>query len=66
MFPDAQVLDGLAIRGNDAQNRQDEVRKTVEDWIKNWDIGITEWKTIQFFTVRLKRYGRPARTCSGT
>ena len=31
--PDAEVLDGLAVRGNDAQNRQDSVRETVRDWL---------------------------------
>ena len=31
--PDSTVLDGLAIRGNDAQNDQDSVRKSVDDWI---------------------------------
>ena len=31
--PDAEVLDGLAVRGNDAQNRQDSVRATVQDWL---------------------------------
>ena len=31
--PDSEVLDGLAIRGNDAQNRQDSVRSTVNDWL---------------------------------
>ncbi len=31
--PDAEVLDGLAVRGNDAQNRQDSVRKAVHDWL---------------------------------
>ena len=31
--PDSTVLDGLAIRGNDAQNDQDGVRKSVDDWI---------------------------------
>ena len=32
--PDAQVLDGLAIRGNDAQNQQDSVREDVQSWLK--------------------------------
>ena len=27
------VLDGLAIRGNDCQNKQDSVRSTVNDWL---------------------------------
>ena len=31
--PDAEVLDGLAIRGNDCQNKQDSVRTTVSDWL---------------------------------
>ena len=31
--PDAEVLKGLAVRGNDAQNRQDSVRETVQDWL---------------------------------
>ena len=31
--PDSTVLDGLAIRGNDAQNAQDDVRGEVEEWI---------------------------------
>ena len=31
--PDATVLDGLAVRGNDAQNNQDSVRQSVNDWI---------------------------------
>ena len=31
--PDSTVLDGLAIRGNDAQNKQKEVRETVNDWL---------------------------------
>ena len=31
--PDSTVLDGLAIRGNDCQNDQDNVRSTVNDWI---------------------------------
>ena len=29
----ATVLDGLAIRGNDAQNDQDSVRESVNAWI---------------------------------
>lgn len=32
--PDSTVLDGLAIRGNDAQNAQESVRKSVEAWIE--------------------------------
>ena len=31
--PDATVLDGLAVRGNDAQNNQDSVRQSVNDWV---------------------------------
>lgn len=31
--PDADVLTGLAIRGADTQNRQDQVRNTVNDWL---------------------------------
>ncbi|MBQ6481962.1 MAG: hypothetical protein IJI45_12650 [Anaerolineaceae bacterium] len=31
--PDAEVLTGLAIRGNDCQNRQDSVKQSVEDWL---------------------------------
>ena len=31
--PDATVLDGLAIRGNDTQNNQDSVRQSVNDWV---------------------------------
>ncbi len=31
--PDAMVLDGLAIRGNDCQNDQDSVRKKVSEWV---------------------------------
>ena len=33
--PDSTVLDGLAIRGNDAQNKQDDVREEVTNWIRN-------------------------------
>jgi len=33
--PDAKVLDGLAVRGNDAQNMQDSVRETVQDWLSS-------------------------------
>lgn len=32
--PDAEVLKGLAVRGNDAQNRQDKVRESVNSWLK--------------------------------
>ena len=31
--PDSTVAEGLAIRGNDAQNNQDGVRASVDDWI---------------------------------
>lgn len=31
--PDSEVLTGLAIRGNDTQNRQDNVKSTVNDWL---------------------------------
>lgn len=31
--PDAEVLEGLAIRGNDAQNRPDSVQSSVNDWL---------------------------------
>ena len=31
--PDSTVGDGLAIRGNDAQNKQDSVRESVNDWL---------------------------------
>ena len=31
--PDSTVLDGLAVRGNDAQNDQESVREAVETWI---------------------------------
>ena len=31
--PGSEVLTGLAIRGNDCQNRQDNVRNTVSDWL---------------------------------
>ena len=31
--PDAEVLEGLAIRGNDAQNDQDSVRASVKEWL---------------------------------
>ena len=32
--PDAEVLKGLAIRGQDTQNDQDEVRESVQGWLK--------------------------------
>ena len=31
--PDAEVLKGLAVRGNDAQNNQEEVRESVNSWL---------------------------------
>ncbi|WP_026658719.1 LptM family lipoprotein [Butyrivibrio sp. AC2005] len=31
--PDSTVLDGLAVRGNDAQNDQESVREAVETWV---------------------------------
>ena len=31
--PGSDVLDGLAIRGNDCQNRRDNVRTAVNDWL---------------------------------
>ena len=31
--PDSQILEGLAVRGNDAQNKQDDVRADVNDWL---------------------------------
>ena len=31
--PDAEVLKGLAVRGNDAQNSQDQVRESVNSWL---------------------------------
>ncbi len=36
--PGSTVLDGLAIRGSDAQNKQDSVRSSVEKWIADLDI----------------------------
>ena len=32
--PNSTILDGLAIRGNDCQNKQDSVRGEVSDWLK--------------------------------
>ena len=32
--PDSEVLKGLAIRGNDAQNDQDRARESVQGWLK--------------------------------
>ena len=37
--PDAEVLKGLAVRGNDAQNSQDEVRESVNGWLKELGLG---------------------------
>ncbi len=31
--PDSEILDGLAVRGNDAQNQQEQVRDSVNDWL---------------------------------
>ena len=31
--PDAEVLKGLAVRGNDAQNNQEKVRESVSSWL---------------------------------
>ena len=31
--PDSEILNGLAVRGNDAQNRQESVRNAVNDWL---------------------------------
>ena len=31
--PDSEILDGLAVRGNDAQNKQEQVRDSVNDWL---------------------------------
>ncbi len=31
--PDAEILKGLAVRGNDCQNKQDSVREDVRSWI---------------------------------
>ncbi len=31
--PDSAVLDGLAVRGNDAQNDRDDVRESVKKWL---------------------------------
>ena len=32
--PNSTILEGLAIRGNDCQNKQDSVRNEVSDWLK--------------------------------
>jgi len=34
-IPGTTVLDGVAIRGNDAQNNQDNVRETIKDWLSD-------------------------------
>lgn len=34
LIPDAELLDGLAVRGQTAQNRQDEAREAVTDWLR--------------------------------
>lgn len=31
--PDSTILDGLAVRGNDCQNKQEDVRYSVKEWI---------------------------------
>lgn len=33
VVPNAEVLEGLAVRGQDAQNDQENVRTTVKDWL---------------------------------
>ena len=33
--PSAKVLEGLAIRGNDAQNKRDEVKDKVDSWLNS-------------------------------
>ena len=37
--PDAEVQEGLAVRGNDAQNSQDKVRESVNSWLKELGFG---------------------------
>lgn len=34
LIPDAELLKGLAVRGQTAQNRQDEAREAVTDWLR--------------------------------
>ena len=34
LIPDAELLGGLAVRGQTAQNRQDEAREAVTDWLR--------------------------------
>ena len=36
--PNAEILTGLAIRGNDCQNRQDVVRESVASWLSGLDL----------------------------
>ena len=31
--PDSEVLEGLAVRGNDCQNDQDSVKNSVNEWL---------------------------------
>ena len=38
--PDAEVLKGLAVRGNDAQNSRDKVRETVNSWLN--ELGLSD------------------------
>jgi len=40
LIPDAELLDGLAVRGQTAQNRQDEAREAVTDWLR--EVGFIE------------------------
>lgn len=37
-IPAGNVLKGLAIRGNDCQNKQDSVRETVNDWLTEFGL----------------------------
>ena len=37
-FPNSTILTGLAVRGSDAQNRQDSVRSTAANWISGLGI----------------------------
>ena len=37
--PDAEVVKGLAVRGNDAQNSQDKVRESVSSWLTELGLG---------------------------
>ena len=37
--PDCTVADGLAVRGNDAQNSRDKVRESVNSWLKELGYG---------------------------